>query len=287
MTEGVVASVAEDGHCRGGFGAGDQGVGEAVGDDDPVGADPEAAVSAMPADCSDPPHALAARNGDELVAVARRDVCDENRCPLIGVQGHEGLSLSVRGVSSVPSMAGGGDNALSVNGGEWMPRQVGEADGFGWFGVLTETPTGLLCAVCGWTGKHLGLHAYKSHGLTARQYREDHGLKFSQGLVVAATRERMARNGRERPNPALAQARDPVRASAIRVAQGSRISPAGEATRAGNIAQAAGERRRGQVVTCQGCEVQFCPLSSATRRRFCSRSCANRYNRRSRGGAGA
>jgi len=44
----------------------------------------------------------------------------------------------------------------------------------------------------------LGLHAYKSHGLTARQYREDHGLKFSQGLVVAATRERMARNCRRR-----------------------------------------------------------------------------------------
>lgn len=117
LTEGVVASVAEDGHCRGGFGAGDQGVGEAVGDDDPVGADPEAAVSAMSADRSDPPHAFVTRNGDELVAVARRDVGDENRCPLIGVQGHEGLSLSVRG-SVRTSMAGGGDNALIVNGGE-------------------------------------------------------------------------------------------------------------------------------------------------------------------------
>ena len=160
-------------------------------------------------------------------------------------------------------------------------RVVGAPDGYGWYGVLTETPAGLLCVECGWTGLHLGVHAYKAHGLTARQYREAHGLKFSQGLVVAATRERMAQRGRELPHPELALARDAARASAVRLGRGSPISPAGAQTRAANLAREAGDRRRGIVVACAECGGTFCPLLQASRRLFCSRSCASRFNRRS------
>ena len=50
------------------------------------------------------------------------------------------------------------------------PTQVGEPDGHGLFGVLDEDADGLLCHICGWRGSHLGLHAYKGHGMRARQY---------------------------------------------------------------------------------------------------------------------
>lgn len=63
------------------------------------------------------------------------------------------------------------------------PTQVGEPDGHGLFGVLDEDVDGLLCHICGWRGPHLGLHAYKGHGMRARQYKLEHGLRRSKGLV--------------------------------------------------------------------------------------------------------
>ena len=62
------------------------------------------------------------------------------------------------------------------------PRmRVGDPDGYGFKGVLTETPLGeLLCHDCGWTGNHLGLHAWKAHGIPARDDRAPHGRR---GLI--------------------------------------------------------------------------------------------------------
>lgn len=91
-------------------------------------------------------------------------------------------------------------------------RAIGSPDGVGWYGVLTETPAGLLCHECGWEGTHLGLHAYKSHGLRAIDYKRRHGLRLSQGLIVAAVRQRMSQIRTENPNPYLAAARDPAAA---------------------------------------------------------------------------
>jgi len=126
----------------------------------------------------------------------------------------------------------------------------------------------------------LGLHAYKAHGRTARQYRLAHGLHLSKGLVTNDLHERMSEGSKGRPNPALAAARDPAKATAARLANGSPISPAGDRVRGANLRRNPTQRRSGRVVICQECGVEFCPLTGAARRRFCSRSCASRANRR-------
>jgi len=165
-------------------------------------------------------------------------------------------------------------------------RAIGSPDGVGWYGVLTETPAGLLCHECGWEGTHLGLHAYKSHGLRAIDYKRRHGLRLSQGLIVAAVRQRMSQIRTENPNPYLAAARDPAAATAARLAQGSPISPAGDAARTVNLDRTREQRRHGHVIECAECGNAFCPLTNAARRRFCSRSCASRHNRRQQAVAG-
>lgn len=168
-----------------------------------------------------------------------------------------------------------------------VAREVGDADGCGRYGVLDETPDGLLCHECGRSFKHLGLHAYKAHGLTAAEYRDAHGLS-RRGLVASDILATIADNAR-RTFPARAAfvtARDPAAANAAQLQAGSTISPAGLAAIRAAAARRRGSRRKGIVVTCQQCGVQFCPLIHPAKRRFCSRSCASRYNRRSLGNSG-
>lgn len=158
---------------------------------------------------------------------------------------------------------------------------VGDADGHGRFGMLDENADGLLCHDCGGRFIHLGLHAYRAHGMAAADYRKAHGLG-RRGLVTEATRATIAANAKERlpGKTGFIQRRDPAAATAARVASKTTISPAGlEAIRASGR-QRRGQQRLGTVVVCEWCGVEFCPLYSAKRRRFCSRSCAARWNRR-------
>lgn len=137
-----------------------------------------------------------------------------------------------------------------------------------------------MCHECGERFAHLGLHAYKAHGVTAKDYRKAHGLG-SRGLVAEETRRAIARNARAQIplKSTFAEQRDPARATAVRRAAGSVISPAGlEAIRKANVARR-GQHRLGVVVACEWCGVEFCPLVAAKRRRFCSRSCASRRTR--------
>lgn len=158
--------------------------------------------------------------------------------------------------------------------------QVGDADGHGRYGVLDEDAEGLMCHECGERFVHLGLHAYKAHGVTAKDYRKAHGLG-SRGLVAEGTRRAIATNARAQMplKSAFSEQRDPARATAVRRAAGSVISPAGlEAIRKANVARR-GQHRLGGVVVCEWCGVEFCPLVAAKKRRFCSRSCASRCTR--------
>ena len=62
--------------------------------------------------------------------------------------------------------------------------EVGDPDGFSRYGIVEETPDGLLrCVECGWVGEHLGLHAWKGHGITAAAYRGRHGLRRSKNVL--------------------------------------------------------------------------------------------------------
>src|SRR5690625_6040682 len=75
--------------------------------------------------------------------------------------------------------------------------QVGDLDGHGQYGVRHEDADGVLCHECGDRFSHLGLHVYKAHGLTAKQYRAAHGLG-RRGLVAEAIRRTLADNARAR-----------------------------------------------------------------------------------------
>lgn len=158
--------------------------------------------------------------------------------------------------------------------------KVGDADGHGQYGVLDEDNDGLLCHDCGRRYTHLGLHAYKAHGIPAAQYRQAHGLG-RRGLVAMPTRETIASNARDRlaDKPAFVAKRDPTRAAEVRLEAGHPISPAGLESMRQALVERNRARRLGTVVVCEWCGAQFCPLVGARRRTFCSRSCASRSSR--------
>ena len=158
--------------------------------------------------------------------------------------------------------------------------RYGEIDGFGHHGILDEDATGLLCHDCGWRGTHLGLHSWKAHGITAAAYRDRHGLRRTKGLVAADLHEKMSTGAAERLPAALVRARDPQRARAARLAQNRPVSAEAAADRDRRMAQLGRSTRKGTVIVCEECAVEFCPLLGAARRRFCSRSCASTATRR-------
>lgn len=159
---------------------------------------------------------------------------------------------------------------------------VGDHDGYGHFGVLDEDADGLLCHECGRRFTHLGLHAYRAHALTAGEYREAHGLARSRGLVANPTREAITENAKRtfKSKPKFIRARDPAAATAARLASTTTtMSPEGLAASRARP----GRGRRGTVVVCAWCGAQFCPLTAARKRRFCSRRCAGKAARADRG----
>lgn len=162
------------------------------------------------------------------------------------------------------------------------PSQVGDPDGHGQYGVLDEDEDGLLCHTCGRRVSHLGLHAHRAHGMTATQYRMEHGLRRSKGLVAAAVHEKLVERSAAQlaRRPAFVASRDTRKATAARLAANQPPSPAGAAASAAAASRRGGSRRAGIVVVCAECAAEFCPLQGASKRRFCSRSCASRHNRR-------
>lgn len=155
----------------------------------------------------------------------------------------------------------------------------GDLDGFGRYGILDEDEHGqLLCHLCGaWLG-HLGLHVYKAHGVKARDYRIDHGLRRTRGLISAAIRSTIQQQKTDSysRDGALATARNPARASQSRLAQRLPASAEEAAERDARMSQVGRLARLGRVITCGFCGVQFCPLHGSHRRLYCSRRCAGR-----------
>lgn len=157
---------------------------------------------------------------------------------------------------------------------------VGAPDGYGRFAVIDEQTDGLLCHECRRRFTHLGLHVYKAHGISANEYRTAHGLG-RRGLVGSPTRDTIANNARATlaGKTRFLARRNPAAATAAALALRAQVSPAGlEAIRAQGRSRR-GRQRIGTVVTCEWCGAQFCPLHSARRRRFCTRSCAARATR--------
>lgn len=167
-----------------------------------------------------------------------------------------------------------------------MPA-YGDQDGFGRYGMLEEVDDGLTCHECGQPHQHLGLHVARAHGSTAAQYRIMHGLKRSRGLVVASIRAKQVENGqRIAASPsgiALVEARDPGRAAKIWRELGMPVSPEAARERDERASAMGKGGRKGQVLTCRFCGCTYCVrVGGASRRKFCSRSCASKATRRAR-----
>jgi len=76
--------------------------------------------------------------------------------------------------------------------------QWGSDSGRGRYGILDETEDGrLVCHECGRGVAHLSSHV-RVHGLTAREYRQRHGLPSSLPLVSLDVHERQSRKWHER-----------------------------------------------------------------------------------------
>lgn len=160
--------------------------------------------------------------------------------------------------------------------------RVGQPDGHGRFGRIDVVDDLLMCHECGRTFAHLGLHAWRGHGISADSYRERHGLPRRAGLVGPSTHATIVANAVARMETpagrAFADSRDPATATAARRAEHPRPSVSVTAAETG---RANGRRgRRPRVITCPNCGATFCPLPGAYRRRFCSRSCASQSRRR-------
>lgn len=173
------------------------------------------------------------------------------------------------------SRSSNGTSAAQPNGG----MTFGDLDGFGRYGILDEDEHGqLLCHLCGTWLSHLGLHVYKAHGVKARDYRIDHGLRRTRGLISAVIRNTIQQQKTTSYSPvgALATARNPARASQSRLAQRLPASAEEAAERDARMSQVGRSARLGRVITCGFCGVQFCPLRGSHRRLYCSRRCAGR-----------
>jgi hypothetical protein len=159
--------------------------------------------------------------------------------------------------------------------------RLDDRDGHGRYGVVDEDDDGLLCSECGWRGRHLGLHAYRAHGLTAAQYKERHGLRRSKGLVADSIRVALRTRAVDQYPTRIAfqVARNPAQASRTRRQLARPVAAEAAASRDQRMAAMARSSRLGTVVVCGYCGCEFCPLVSARRRRFCSRSCASKFNR--------
>ena len=169
------------------------------------------------------------------------------------------------------------------------PRKVGSPDGFGRYGVLDLLEHDLVCHECGQAHRHLGLHVYRAHGLSANEYRSRHGLARGRGLVAADLREVIQANAANRMNKPTGQgfiaARNPGAATRVRLSQRAGFAPQVLSEQIARTSALGRASRRPRVVVCHGCGAEFCPLTSAKRRRFCSRSCASRTTARSRVGS--
>ncbi|WP_072688402.1 MucR family transcriptional regulator [Rhodococcus marinonascens] len=157
-------------------------------------------------------------------------------------------------------------------------RQVGDADGFGNYGVIDETADGLLCHECGARARGLGVHVYKQHGMTAREYKVQHGFPVRKSLLPIDTQELLAAKARERVGTRgwqnLVDARNPIAAAAARTPSSFNRTGA-SALAAGAVAAMNGKRtRKGIVRTCPICGACWCPLPPAGyKRRTCSAEC--------------
>ena len=158
-------------------------------------------------------------------------------------------------------------------------RQVGEPDGYGRYGIMERGEDGALCHECGGWYVSVGAHAGPTHGMTAAQYRQAHGLARTQPLVsLARSREISEQSAARVGSPAwqrLEAARDPQAAADARTPEAFR-TPAASAARA----LRATDGRMDLSVEPREKTCPICGCVYTGRNRTCSDACAREARRR-------
>lgn len=98
--------------------------------------------------------------------------------------------------------------------------KLGDPDGRGRYGYIEETADGLLCHECGNHYRSLAAHAYRSHGLTADEYRVEHGIPQRITLIAGDMKDALSKASTQRIGSAgwekLVEKRDPSAAAHAR-----------------------------------------------------------------------
>lgn len=125
--------------------------------------------------------------------------------------------------------------------------QVGDADGYGRYGILDETTQGLLCHECGRRYQHLASHITRGHKILVADYRTTHGLHASKPLVTVTVSGKM-RDAWDKNSAQhladLAAHRDPHRAAESSRATNRNRSAGARAGRVESL-----KKRRGRSLT--------------------------------------
>ena len=151
----------------------------------------------------------------------------------------------------------------------------GDPSGLGRYGVIDRDEDSIACHECGERLVMLGPHLRRAHEMTVAEYRAEHGLPRTVGLVSLGEARALSERASERvgsPGWQRFEARrDPLAASQSRDEDAFR-APAlvAHATEAGRTLSAA-QRGTGAVKTCPACGGEY-----RGRRRTCSRACARR-----------
>ena len=98
--------------------------------------------------------------------------------------------------------------------------QSGDKDGYGRYGVIDGDDECILCHECGSYYKSLGSHITRAHGMTADEYRAEHGIPqkialISPAMSRAQSAKAQARVGSEAWGRMVSK-RDPLAASRAR-----------------------------------------------------------------------
>lgn len=104
--------------------------------------------------------------------------------------------------------------------------KLGDQDGHGRYAQLDEDADGLLCHECGGRYRSLGAHANRSHGMTADEYRAEHGIPRRISLVSASVSKALSEHATSRIGSEswnrMVEKRDPTAASHARTEESFR-----------------------------------------------------------------
>ena len=148
----------------------------------------------------------------------------------------------------------------------------GSPSGFGRYGIMDERDGKVLCHECGRWFRSVGSHVPLKHGMSAREYRREHGIPATMALVSSMISEQISERSKAQVGTEgwkrLEAARDPAAASHARTPDD--FSVTGIRARA-ESATANLPRRKASPKLCAACG-----KPALHSRRTCSDECAKR-----------